>query len=132
VAKIDLKIDEFTTPAPLTAKLETTVEELRALMGEKGIRHLPISDGDKVVGIVTDRDLKTLELAETSEIKAKDFMTTDIFTVSSESPIEQVALEMSSKKIGSAIVTKEDGSLYGIFTSTDALNALVEVLRGEY
>lgn len=132
MGKINLKIDEFTTPAPLTAKLEATVAELKDLMGEKGIRHLPISDGDQVVGIVTDRDLKTLELAETDEIKAKDFMTTDIFTVSSETPIEQVALEMSSKKIGSAIVTKADGSLYGIFTSTDALNALVEVLRGEY
>ena len=132
MGKIDLKIDEFTTPSPLTAKLETSVAELRDIMGEKGVRHLPISDGGEIVGIVTDRDLKTLELAETNEIKAKDFMTTDIFTVSVETAIETVALEMSSKKIGSAIVTKTDGSLYGIFTSTDALNALVEVLRGDY
>jgi len=130
--KIDLKIDEFTTPAPLTGKISSTITELKTVMLENNIRHLPISDGKDVVGIVTDRDLKTLTLAEASGIKAKDFMTTDIFTVSTERPLEEVALEMSSKKIGSAIVTKTDGSLHGIFTSTDALNALVEVLRGDY
>ena len=89
---IDLKIDEFTTPTPLTAKVDATVSELKNLMSAKGIRHLPISDGHQIVGIVSDRDLKTLDLAETDKIKAKDFMTTDIFTVAAKTPIEQVSL----------------------------------------
>lgn len=130
--QIDLRIDEFTTPSPLTGKASHTISELKEIMNKNSIRHLPISDGGEIVGIVTDRDLKTLALAEATDIRAKDFMTTDIFTASSESPLEEVALAMSSKKIGSAIITKTDGSLHGIFTSTDALNALVEVLRGEF
>jgi len=53
------------------------------------------------------------------------------YVVESGTPLDQVALEMSNRKIGSAIVRNFDSFNYGIFTSTDALNALIEVVRGQ-
>ena len=51
------------------------------------------------------------------------------FIVSSETPLEEVALSMSRQKFGSALVRDEKDQTLGIFTVTDALNALIEVLR---
>ena len=57
--------------------------------------------------------------------------TPDPLTVSSGTSLIDAAFEMSEVKIGSLIVNDEHGRVMGIFTSTDGLNALVEVLRGE-
>jgi CBS domain-containing protein len=64
-------------------------------------------------------------------VRAEDFMTAAPYCVPAGTPLEEVAFEMSAHKFGSVLVTDEDGNVSGIFTSIDALNALVEVLRGE-
>lgn len=128
---VDLKIDEFTTPSPLTATVTNTADEIKKIMLENKVRHIPIEDDGEIVGIVSDRDIKTLSMANGQNIVAKDFMSPEIFSTYKGTPLEEVVLEMSKRKIGSAIVNGSDGALYGIFTSTDALNALVEVLRGD-
>ncbi|KIO47629.1 CBS domain-containing protein, partial [Nitrosospira sp. NpAV] len=57
-------------------------------------------------------------------------MVSNPVTFQSNTPIEDVILEMAEKKIGSIWVTDEKGELQGIFTVTDALDVLVEILRG--
>jgi CBS domain-containing protein len=50
-------IKSIMTPSPLTADKETSVEEAQKLMMEKSIRHLPVVDNNKAVGILSDRDI---------------------------------------------------------------------------
>jgi len=50
-------------------------------------------------------------------------------TVRASTPLDEVALAMSEKKVGRLIVNDDEGRFYGIFTATDALNALVETVR---
>ena len=50
-------------------------------------------------------------------------------TVSASLPLDEVAYAMSERRVGSAIVNDEKGELLGIFTATDALNALIEIVR---
>jgi len=129
--RLRVPVEEFTTPNPITANEDTSIEDLRSLMAEHGIRHLPIVNGNRVVGIISDRDLRViagLDLREKSLVSAKDIMAEDPFTVSSEATLDEVAFEMSNRKIGSVIVN-EGNSFLGIFTATDALNALIEVTR---
>ena len=57
-------------------------------------------------------------------------MKKDPYIVDSTTKLSEVAFYMAKHKYGSALVQEPDGEL-GIFTSTDALNALVEVLRGD-
>lgn len=129
--QLDLPVEEFTTPDPVTAPEETSVEELARIMASQGVRHIPITREDKVVGVVSDRDLRVvsgLAVREKALVTAGDIMAHDPVTVSSQTSLDEVAFEMSKRKIGSVIVNEGDRFL-GIFTVTDALNALIEITR---
>ncbi len=125
-------VEEFTTPDPVTAGEDMTIDELRQLMEIHGIRHLPVIRGNTVVGVVSDRDVRLvagLTVAEKLQVRAADIMAADPLTVKSTAPLDEVAYAMSEKKVGSAIVNDEQGRFLGIFTSIDALNALIEIVR---
>ncbi|MDZ4660696.1 MAG: CBS domain-containing protein [Pseudomonadota bacterium] len=127
-----IPVDEFTTPTPFTVSANTSMEEVSRVMKDHGIRHVPVISGNVPVGIISDRDLKVLgKFPSWSTFIAEDVMSTNPYTVSPETNIDEVAYYMSENKIGSALVQDEAGSIVGIFTATDALNALVEVIRGE-
>lgn len=127
-------VEEFTTPDPITANEDMTIDDLRNLMDKYGIRHLPVVRDDTVVGVISDRDVRIvsgLPIAEKHQVRAADIMAADPLTVVATTPLDEVAYAMSEKKIGSVIVNDEDGQLLGIFTASDALNALIEIVRGE-
>lgn len=129
--RLNLPVEEFTTPDPITASVDSSAEDLRKLMNEHGIRHIPIMRDGQVVGVVSDRDLRViagLEEREKLQVKASDIMAEDPVSVEASTPLGQVAFTMSEKKIGSVIVT-ENNKFLGIFTVTDALNALIEITR---
>jgi len=128
---IRLPLKDFTTENPITVTEDTAIDELMMLMEGAGVRHLPVVGGGKVVGIISDRDIRLfagLSDAEKYQVNAGDIMSPNPLTLSCTTSLEEVALIMSEKKVGSVIVV-EDDQLYGIFTATDALNALVEVIR---
>ncbi|WP_018936282.1 CBS domain-containing protein [Thioalkalivibrio sp. ALJ24] len=130
----NLAVEEFTTPDPVTASEEAGVEELRALMEQHGVRHVPVLRGNSVVGVVSERDVRIvlgLPVEDIRQVRASDLMAADPLTVTAATPLDQVAHAMSESKVGSAIVNDEEGRLLGIFTASDALNALIEVVRGE-
>lgn len=131
---INMPVEEYTTPNPVTAPESARIEDLVATMKEFGVRHIPIVSRDRVVGIVSDRDLKLvmgLNLNGGHSILASEIMVKDPVTVAAGAPLDEVAFEMSRSKIGSVIVNDEQDKLLGIFTVTDALNALVEIVRGQ-
>lgn len=125
-------VEEFTTPNPVTAAENAPADELRALMTTYGVRHLPIVRDGEVVGLVSDRDLRIaqgLGAAHRLQVLAGDIMATDPVSVKAETPLDEVAFTMSERKIGSVLVHEADGTFLGIFTLTDALNALIEIVR---
>lgn len=125
-------VDEFTTPDPITANEDMSIDDLRRLMEEHGIRHLPVVRGDSVVGVISDRDVRVvsgLTATEKLQVCAADIMAPDPLTVRAATPLDDVAYAMSEQKVGSVIVNDEDGRFLGIFTASDALNALVEIVR---
>lgn len=124
-------VEEFTTPDPITVTEDMSVDELLMLMREHGIRHLPVVRDGVAVGVISDRDVRLfagLSVAEKFQVNAGDIMSPDPLTVSSTTALDDVAFMMSDNKVGSVIVL-EDDELLGIFTATDALNALVEIVR---
>jgi acetoin utilization protein AcuB len=128
---LNLPVEEFTTPNPITASEDTGIEELKSIMSAEGIRHIPILRGSAVVGIVSERDIRVvsaLALNEKRLVTAGDLMSPDPVTVDAETSLDEVAFQMSSLKIGSVVVN-EGNKLLGIFTVTDALNALIEISR---
>lgn len=128
-------VEEYTTPDPITATEDMSIDQLQILMDEFGVRHLPILRDGKVVGMVSDRDVRIargLSEAEKFLICAGDIMAADPVTVRADTPIDDVAELMHQHKIGSVMVLENGGKLLGIFTATDALNALnalIEIIR---
>jgi acetoin utilization protein AcuB len=124
----DIKVEEYTSPTVVTINSQETLDRALELMQENGIRHLPVISDQEVTGIISERDvLSNIGKNWTNLMKVEDVMSTNLVSVSKNESLGDVAYQLSSQKIGSALVLDDDESLYGIFTTTDALNALVEI-----
>jgi acetoin utilization protein AcuB len=66
-----------------------------------------------------------------NQVTARDIMAADPVSVFADTPLDEVAFDVSERKIGSMPVYEESGAYLGIFTVTDALDALIEIVRGE-
>lgn len=132
MSRLNVPVEEYTTPNPVVIGEEATIAEMTELMRKNDVRHLPVVRKTGVVGIISERDLKVasgLSRDEKKLIRASDIMARDPVTVSAGTTLADVAFEMSKAKIGSVIVNDEQDQLLGIFTITDALNALIEIAR---
>lgn len=127
-----IRVDEFTSTDPVIVTPGTPLVQLLQLLKDNGFRHLPVVQEGRVVGIVSDRDLLLSRFADTAVVCAEDIMSREPYCVCQSDSLESVVFELSKRKFGSAIVLDVTGKLFGIFTVTDALNALIEVLRGEF
>lgn len=127
------------TRDPEVVSGQTPVMEAMQRLREGGYRRLPVVDQGRLVGIVTDRDLKeatpssatTLSVYELnhllSRMRVGDVMSTGLVTVAEDDPIEQAALAMEENRIsGLPVVAGE--RLVGILTITDLLRAFVGFL----
>ena len=122
-----------------TVTPETTLPEALRLTGQRGVRHLPVLDGDRLVGILSDRDLKramaspatSLEAHELNylldRLRVEEIMTRTVITIGRMFPIEAAAALMVQEKIGALPVT-DDGRLVGLVTETDVLRLFVRAL----
>ena len=120
-------IKEFMTPMPHTIGHDMTTDKAFEMMKEYSCHHLPVLDGGKLVGILSDKDLKTVaKIANAEEVKVEDLMTDEPVVVEPGMDVYQAAMLMHEKKIGSVIVSATPGEPWGIFTATDALNYLAE------
>jgi len=108
----------------------------RLIRGHK-IKHLPVIENGKLVGIVTDTDLKrasasdvtTLEIHELlfliSEIKISDIMTKDPITIPLDYTIDEAAQMLLEHKLSGAPVVDDEGQIAGVITQTDIFRVLV-------
>ncbi len=117
-------VSRYMTPLPYTIGPRDTLAAARALMLEHQIRHLPVVDEDRLVGIISDRDLASIA----SDGRVADAMTSDVASVRENSPLDEVVNLMDAAKFGSVLILGDHG-VVGIFTLLDALRAFAELLR---
>jgi acetoin utilization protein AcuB len=125
-------IQKYMTTTPHTIGVDQSLARAHAMLREHGIRHLPVCNGGRLVGMVTERDLaliETLKDVDLRSISVEQAMSTGIYEVSPDAPLDEVASEMAAKKYGSAVVV-QNGSVVGIVTTVDLASALSELLRG--
>jgi acetoin utilization protein AcuB len=124
-------ISRYMTCQPWTIEVKEPLAKAHQLMRDHAIRHLPVLDHGRLVGIVSRGDLHLLEtIAEFSldAVEVGEAMTEHPYVVRGETPIVDAAEIMAKRKYGCAIVVDEGGRIEGIFTVIDALSALVDVL----
>lgn len=122
-------VGELMTRMPHTIDGGLTMTEAHVRMRSNKIRHLPVTKDGALVGIVTMSDLhllETLEDVDPDSVLVEEAMSERPVIVEPDTPLDHVARMMVTEKIGSVLVA-EEGALLGIFTTIDALRALMQV-----
>lgn len=113
-----------------TIGLDQPISVVRDMMREHNIRHLPVQDAGKLVGVVTHRDVQVAlgwESGTDKSLQVKDVYTPEPYSISPNAKITDALIRMEKDQLGCALVV-EKGKLVGIFTTTDACRVLADFL----
>lgn len=131
--KVVPKIEKYMTATPHTVQKNFPLNAAAIFMRDYRIRHLPVLDGGRLVGILTDRDIKLASsLNRPENFMVEEVMTPDPFAVKPEDSLDQVVFQMAEHKYGCAVIVETFGKVVGIFTATDGLRVLGEILIQNY
>jgi len=123
----------------ITVDPDDSMQDAIYMLQEQNIKILPVMDKEKIVGIITDRDLKkaspsdatTLDMHELlfliSKIKVRDLMKKQVYTANPDDTVEETAAVLLEKKISGVPVVDENNRLLGIITRSDIFRVLISL-----
>ncbi len=132
-------VKDWMSKDPITINDDTSMMKAIHLMKQNRFRRLPVLHEGRLVGIVSDRDLKeaspskatTLDVHELyyllAELHVKDIMTRDPVTVPPESTVEHAAQLMLENTISGLPVVDDQGKVVGILTQSDVFRAFMHI-----
>jgi acetoin utilization protein AcuB len=129
-----MRVRERMSRRPLVIPPETDVATARRLLHTYGFRHLPVVDEGRVVGLVSERDIRLSQVAFApptdvvsinggADIRVAEIMTTPAPVISSDEHIQVAARVMLTEHVGALPVVDDGGVLEGIVTTSDCLLA---------
>ncbi len=125
-----LTIADYMIVSPFTIGDEMRVEQALERMRANNICHLPVLRGGQLVGIVSDRDINLVySLPGGQKMKVEEVMAESPYAVPKDTPLHEVIHEMALKKYGATVIVDQREHVLGIFTATDSLQILEEVLK---
>lgn len=110
------------SPFPHTIAVSAPLAAARAMMEAHGIHHLPVVDGQRLVGIISPGDAERGAGGVVGDACRRDVLVVDVHRA-----LASACREMAARHLGAALVTK-DGRLVGILTSSDVCRILADVL----
>jgi acetoin utilization protein AcuB len=137
-------VREHMTPDPISVGQDASIVEAAKLMKEKEVRRFPVLRGNELIGIVTDRDLRSAAPSEVisfdaeerqlmpelhdllAKVKIKDVMSREVVTVGPDQTIVAAAQLMLEHRISGIPVADSQGRMLGIITETDIFKVLVD------
>jgi len=127
------RIKSYMTTTPHTIGVDQTMARAHEVMREHRLRHLPVLQASRLVGILSDRDLhmvETLRDVDPRTVRVEEAMTQDVYTVTPDAPLDEVVKDMATHKYGSAVVV-DRAHVVGVFTTVDACRAFADMLTRE-
>ena len=136
-----ITIEEFMTSDPYTLRESDTLQDARAIMTEKHIRHIPVTDGENhLLGLVTQRDVlaatgpqtiagdEAVLQAECSGIRLSEIMIRHVSVIHPSESLRQAAIYLQAHKFGCLPVVAEN-RLIGIITDSDFIAIAINLLE---
>jgi acetoin utilization protein AcuB len=132
-------VENWMSKDVITVDVNDSMQDATRLLKEHNIRGLPVMEKGKLVGVVTDRDLKkasasdatTLEIHELlymiSRIKVKEIMTKNPITIPVDSTIDEAAEVLLENKLSGAPVVDDKGQVVGIITQIDIFRVIISL-----
>jgi acetoin utilization protein AcuB len=117
------------TRDPITIGPGALVSEALALMDKGAFRHLPVTEGGKVLGMLSEDEIRNRELSS-SETKVEHYMNRDPIQVDPYLPLEEAVLLLRRNKSGGLPVLHK-GKLVGILTESDVFDAFSQIMAAE-
>lgn len=125
-------VSDWMTRAPITVPEECPIRLALGQMLRDGVRHLLVLDGDRLSGILSNRDVRRLALEDPGPSllaePVRSIMTEDPVTVAPEMAVTVAARLLLEHRIG-ALPVRDGDRIVGIFTTADALEALLAVVE---
>jgi CBS domain-containing protein len=118
-----MKVVDSMTPRPVQVTPDDTLSTARSLMDLEDFRCLPVVEGDKLVGIITDRDIRKYgDRLDSTNVGVA--MTTEVICISPDDTVNEAVRMLLAFKVGGLPVIKNN-KLVGIITTTDILRAVL-------
>jgi len=123
----------------ITITKDERMTTAKKILQEKNIRHLPVVDGKKLIGLVTNMDIRKAEASPATSLEIRELhylldkitvgeiMTRNVITISPDVSVEEATTLLHDNKIGCLPVV-EDGNLVGIITENDVMELLIGVM----
>jgi acetoin utilization protein AcuB len=123
----------------ITITKDERMTTARKIIKEKNIRHLPVVDGKRLIGLVTNMDIRKAEASPATSLEIRELhylldkltvgeiMTRNVITISPDISVEEATTLLHDNKIGCLPVV-EDGNLVGMLTENDVMEILIEVM----
>ncbi|HVO92979.1 MAG TPA: CBS domain-containing protein [Terriglobales bacterium] len=142
VGKYDwIKVVDVMTPNPITVSAEDTVGQAEELMGRNNIRQLPVVNKRELIGIISDRDIRSFlssTLLSTTEDRdralntaVREVMTTNPIALAPDDELQDAVETLIEEKVGGIPVVDEAEGLVGIVTYVDMLRCFLNRLQEE-
>jgi acetoin utilization protein AcuB len=131
-------VSDWMTKKVYTVDTDDSIMDAVKVMKEKGIKHLPVVKGDRIKGIVSDRDIReftpsaatSLDVYELHYLldttRVKDIMKANVLTTTPDTPVEEAAMVLYDELIGCLPVV-ENGEIAGIISDRDIFRALIDI-----
>jgi CBS domain-containing protein len=135
-----IQVSDIMTRRVAVLHEENNLELAEKAMQSYGFRHLPVVEGDKLVGLVTDRDISRASVSSLADNQAllddnlkryffiREIMTVNVITARPWMTLVEAGSIMRDRKIGCLPVTEQDGTLVGIVTQSDFLDVALQLL----
>jgi CBS domain-containing protein len=116
-----MKVSEVMTRDVTTVTPDQTAREAASFMLSEDAGSMPVSDGDRLIGMITDRDIAVRGVAKGygPETPVSELMTSDIICAREDDDVEEVAAKMSSAQVRRMPVVDRDDRLCGIVSLGD-------------
>jgi CBS domain-containing protein len=128
------KVRDHMTDRPRCVTPETSVVEAAELMANEDVGSLPILDGSRLVGVVTDRDIVVRAVAKQKNpqgMPVRDVGTSDVVTVQPDEDLSEALKLMASYQVRRLPVVDEDNNLVGVLAQADIASGAKEKAVGE-
>jgi CBS domain-containing protein len=136
-----MRVMDIMTARPITLRPSDTMQQAEEIMDENKIRQLPVVKGTELLGIVTDRDIRSFiggrllsapdEREKAMSTPVTTVMTTKPVTLAPDDGLEEAIELLIEEKFGGIPVVDEEEGLVGILTHVDVLRCFLERLEGE-